>query len=122
MAAARAASDARRTNRPPRARTRSRSGGPSTVRWDRLGRVALLVVLFGVLLLYIGPARSYVQTWRESKAKAAELQRLQRENRALRARRDELRQPAALMREARRLGMVRQGERGFVVRGLPRSG
>jgi hypothetical protein len=27
--------------------------------------------------------------------------------------------PAALEREARRLGMVKAGERGYVVRGLP---
>jgi cell division protein FtsB len=89
------------------------------VRWDRVGRVALLIVLAGVVLLYVGPARSYWETWRESKAKQAELRRLEAEHARLLARRRELREPASLMREARRLGMVRRGERAFVVQGLP---
>jgi cell division protein FtsB len=89
------------------------------VRWDRLGRVALLVVLAVILLLYIGPARSYVESWREAKAKRAEVQRLEAESRALRQRRAELQRPSTHVREARRIGMVRPGERAFVVRGLP---
>jgi cell division protein FtsB len=89
------------------------------VRWDRVGRVALLVVLGGVLLLYAGPARSYWQTWRESKTKHSEVRRLEAEHERLLARRRELREPASLMREARRLGMVRRGERAFVVQDLP---
>src|SRR5215212_4039731 len=89
------------------------------VRWDRVGRVALLVVLGGVLLLYAGPVRSYWQTWRESRAKHAELHRLEAEHARLLARRRELREPASLMREARRLGMVRRGERAFVLQDLP---
>ncbi len=91
------------------------------VRWDRLGRVALLVVLGGILLLYVGPAHSYWQTWNDAKAKRAELQRLQHEHQRLLARRRALREPASLMGEARRQGMVRQGERAFVVSNLPRG-
>jgi cell division protein FtsB len=89
------------------------------VRWDRLGRVALLAVLGGILLLYVGPAHSYWQTWNDARAKRAELHRLQHEHAQLVARRRALREPASLMREARRLGMVRQGERAFVVSKLP---
>jgi cell division protein FtsB len=91
------------------------------VRWDRLGRVALLVVLGGILLLYVGPAHSYWQTWHEARARQAQLQRAEREHRVLLARRHALRDPASLMRDARRLGMVRQGERAFVVANLPRG-
>jgi DNA-directed RNA polymerase subunit beta len=80
---------------------------------------AVLVVLGGILLLYVGPARSYWQTWNDARAKRADLQRLQREHARLVARRRALREPASLMREARRLGMVRQGERAFVVSNLP---
>src|SRR5438270_9977 len=43
------------------------------VRWDRLGRVALLVVLGGIVLLYVGPAHSYWQTWNDARAKRADL-------------------------------------------------
>ena len=90
------------------------------IRWDRVGRVALLVVLVGVLALYINPARSYFTTWHESKSRGAEVAALEKENERLRARRDELRNPAALEREARELGMVRPGERAYVVEGLGR--
>ena len=91
-----------------------------SVRWDRLGRIALLVVLAGVVMLYVGPAHSYWQTWRESRTRQAELSRLETEHTRLLARRRALREPASLMREARRLGMVRRGERAFVVQDLPR--
>ena len=93
----------------------------TSIRWDRLGRVALLLVLGVVVLLYVGPATSYWRTLRESKARNAEVKRLQAEHRRLLARRRALEEPASLMREARRLGMVRQGERGFVVQDLPRG-
>jgi cell division protein FtsB len=83
--------------------------------------VALLLVLFGIVLLYAGPARSYVSTLQEAKQRRAELGRLQRENERLRARRAYLQRPAALEREARRLGMVRPGERPYVIENLPKG-
>ena len=49
-----------------------------------------------------------------------ELRSLTAENHALTKRVRALRDPGALEREARRLGMVRQGERPYVVQGLPR--
>jgi cell division protein FtsB len=85
------------------------------IRWDRLGRIALLVVLLGVIALYINPLRSYLSTWQEAKNRRAEVSTLQQENARLRARKAELRNPRALEREARRLGMVRPGERAYVV-------
>jgi cell division protein FtsB len=90
------------------------------IRWDRVGRTALLIVLLGVLLLYVGPLRSWFDTWQESKSRGAEVTALERENARLRARRDQLRDPVALEREARRLGMVKPGERAYVVEGLGR--
>ena len=90
------------------------------IRWDRVGRVALLLVLLGVLALYINPMRSYFSTWSESKARGAEVAALERENARLRARRDDLRDPRSLEREARELGLVRPGERAYVIEGLAR--
>ena len=90
------------------------------IRWDRVGRVALLLVFVGVLALYVNPLRSYVSTWNESKSRNAEVRALERENERLRARSAELRDPRALEREARRLGMVKPGERAYVVEGLGR--
>jgi cell division protein FtsB len=116
MAAARPAA-------PRRAAAHRRRRNPRRVpgiRWDRVGRVALLLVLGLLLLLYIRPASSYVSTWRESKQRHAEVNRLERENVKLRARRAALRDDDALELEARRLGMVKPGERAYVVRRLPR--
>ena len=42
-------------------------GRAARIRWDRLGRIALLLVLLGVIALYVNPLRSYVSTWQEAK-------------------------------------------------------
>jgi len=90
------------------------------IRWDRLGRWALIVVLGFVLYLYVGPAATWVSTYREAGLKRADVAALKAENRRLKERRRDLRDPAALEREARRLGMVKAGEKSYVVEGLPR--
>jgi cell division protein FtsB len=95
---------------------RRRSG----IRWDRLGRYGLLAVLFVILLLYVSPAKHWIQQSRTAGEQRSELKDLTRENRQLRGRIRALRSPGALEREARRLGMVRRGERSFVIENLPR--
>jgi cell division protein FtsB len=89
------------------------------IRWDRLGRWALIVVLGLVLYLYVGPAANWVSAYREAARKRAEVAALKAENRRLRERRRELEDPAALEREARRLGMVKAGEKSYVIEDLP---
>ena len=89
------------------------------IRWDRLGRWALLFVLALVIYLYIGPARTWVSTWPEARQKREEVATLQAENRRLRARSARAQRASALEREARRLGMVKAGERAYIVEGLP---
>src|SRR5215218_6910417 len=125
MAPARSARAPRRApaTRPkgPRSRPRALPGGARGIRWDRVSRVALLVVLLGILGLYIGPARSYWSTVQEAKHRRAEVAQLKRENAKLRAKRAALRSTSALEREARRLGMVRTGERAYVVKHLPKG-
>ena len=91
------------------------------IRWDRVGRVALLLVLLGVMVLYVNPLRSYWSTRGESKARSAEVQQLEADNARLRARRDALKDPASIEAEARRLGMLRPGERAYVIEGLPQT-
>jgi cell division protein FtsB len=90
------------------------------IRWDRLGRWALIAVLAFVVYLYIGPAATWVSTYREAGRKRAEVAALKEENRRLRERRRALSDPQALEREARRLGMVKAGEKSYVIEGLPR--
>jgi cell division protein FtsB len=89
------------------------------IRWDRLGRWALLFVLGLVIYLYIGPARNWVSTWSEAREKRSEVATLRAENDRLRAHRDDLKRVSALEREARRLGMVKAGERAYIIEGLP---
>ncbi|HEX8101678.1 MAG TPA: septum formation initiator family protein [Solirubrobacteraceae bacterium] len=90
------------------------------IRWDRIGRIALLGVLAFVLYLYIGPTRNLFATYGESKERRAQVAELRTENAKLRARERELRSRSALEKEARRLGMVKAGEKAYVVEGLPK--
>jgi cell division protein FtsB len=93
----------------------------AAIRWDRISRYGLLAVLIGLMFLYINPARSYLSTVREAHHRRAEVRGLLRENHKLQAKRRALGDPSTLEAEARRLGMVRPGERPYVVRGLPRG-
>ena len=90
------------------------------IRWDRLGRWALIAVFAFVLYLYIGPAVSWVSTYRQAGEKRAEVVQLKERNAQLKARRKELKDERALEREARRLGMVKAGEKAYVVQLPPR--
>ena len=91
------------------------------VRWDRVGRIALLLVLLGVIALYVNPLRSWWSTRQEAAQRGSEVSVLKRENERLRARRAQLKDPRMLENEARRLGMVKPGERAFVVEGLAKA-
>ena len=90
----------------------------TTIRWDRLGRVALLGTLLMILLLYVSPAKHWIQQSGTASHQRDELRVLSAENRELKRRVRSLRDPGALEREARRLGMVRQGERAYVIENL----
>jgi cell division protein FtsB len=87
----------------------------SRIRWDRVGRWALICVFAFVLYLYIGPARSWVTTYAEAKRKRADVERLRVANERLRARKRSLERPGAVELEARRLGMIKAGEKLYVV-------
>ena len=92
--------------------------GRTRIRWDRLGRWALLGVFALVLYLYIGPAVSWVKTYREAGRQREQVTELRAENQRLKEREAELSAPGALEREARRLGMVKAGERAYIVTGI----
>ena len=74
-----------------------------------------------VALAYVGPLHSLLSTWRESNAKQAQLHQLQREHDALVQRASELRDPRTVQAEARRLGMIKPGERSYVIQDLPKD-
>jgi cell division protein FtsB len=92
----------------------------SSIRWDKVGRLALLVTFGVVLLLYVSPLTNWIRQSRTASEHRAELRELKSENRRLKSRIRTLRRPDALEREARKLGMVRAGERAFVIENVPR--
>ena len=94
---------------------RRRSG----IRWDRLGRVALLITLIVIVFSYLSPARHWLQQSGTSKRQKQELSDLSAQKIKLQRRLRALRDPGALEREARHLGMVRVGERAYVIENLP---
>jgi cell division protein FtsB len=81
--------------------------------------VALLGVLLAIVGLYIGPSLSYFSAWRESNHRHHEVTHLKAEQHRLKARQAELRNPRVLEQEARRWGMIRPGERPYVIGNLP---
>ena len=99
----------------------ARRGAPPAgrIRWDRLGRYALLLVLFAILLAYISPISNWMRQSETARHERDALKALQQENRELQLRVNDLKRPVALEREARKLGMVKQGERAYVIENLP---
>jgi cell division protein FtsB len=95
-------------------RTRVRGAG-SGIRWERVGRVALLGLLAVIVLLYIPPVTHWIQQSHTATRGHEQVSELKRQRAALRERLRELSGPGAVEREARRLGMVKPGERPYVV-------
>jgi len=95
---------AKRTRKPPRSRY--------VLRWLAVGAIVL------VGLLYARPLRSYLDTKHDLAAKATDVRTLKAERRALQHRLAESSSSQALTRQARRLGLVRPGERLYIVKGV----
>jgi cell division protein FtsB len=91
----------------------------SGIRWDRVGRVALLSTLLVIVFSYASPASKWLRQSGTADHQQQELAELKREKAKLDRRLRALRDPSALEREARRLGMVRVGERSYVIENLP---
>jgi cell division protein FtsB len=94
--------------------------GASRVNWDRVGRVALTLVLAAVLYSYLNPAIDFVKTYTATTAAKAQLHQFHQENRRLHERIQSAGDPIVVNREARAQGMVAEGETPIVVRGLGR--
>lgn len=87
------------------------------VRWDRAGRVGLLLVLGVVVGLYVQHTLSYLSVSAQASRQEAIVDQLTEQNRQLAAEQRSLSQPATIVRDARALGMVRPGEQAYVVIG-----
>ena len=82
------------------------------LRWLGVG-----VVVF-IAFLYSQPLRSYLSTRDALAERSAEVRSLRAKKLRLERRLADGETPAALMREARRLGYVKPGERLFIVKGI----
>jgi cell division protein FtsB len=95
----------RARKKPPRSRF--------VLRWLAVGAIVLLG------LLYARPLQSYLNAKHDLAKRATDVRTLKAQRRALQHRLAESTSQEALTRQARRLGLVRPGERLFIVKGVP---
>jgi hypothetical protein len=102
----------------PRHARADRRPGPH-VRWDRLGRTAMLCVLVALLYLYLSAGVHMFSTWRQAHRDTAAVSVMQREHRKLLAQHETLGRQETVEAEARQLGMRKRGEQSYDVGNLP---
>ena len=96
------------------ARRRRPSRSRLVLRW--LGLAVVLVIALG----YVQPLRAYLDAREQVQTRSADIAKLERERDTLERRLQFTDTDAFIEREARRLGLVRPGERLFIVKGLER--
>jgi cell division protein FtsB len=94
------------------ARKRSRQRPRHLLRWLAVAGVAFLA------FLYYRPLRTYLETRSTLEERRAEVRRLEAEHTQLERRLAASTSAAALALEARRLALVKPGERLFIVKGI----
>ena len=83
-------------------------------------RSAIAAGLLLVAVLYYRPARTYLHTKHTMSTRAAEVRKLRAQHARLQRLVAASSSDAELAREARRLGLVKPGERLFIVKGINR--
>jgi type II secretory pathway pseudopilin PulG len=89
------------------------------VRWDKLGRIAMLCVLVVLAYLSLSAGVSVFKAWREAKQDSANVLYLEHQNKALETQRNMLSTRSSLEGRARQLDWAHPGEQPYVVKGLP---
>ena len=89
------------------------------MRWDRLGRLALLFLLVALLYLYLSAGIHMLSKWSQDGRTSAAVVALKHEHAQLLAQHEVLARQATLEAEARQLGMIKPGEQPFIATGLP---
>jgi cell division protein FtsL len=115
----------RRSSRPRPRRAVRRPPAPlqavARVRWDRLGRIAMLFVALALVVLYMSTGLHMFSTWRQSRHTDGRVTAMQAEHRRLVSEHNRLSSQSNLEQSARALGMQRPDEQTYVVGGLPRN-
>jgi cell division protein FtsB len=91
------------------------------VRWDRVGRLALMCVLLALVYLYASAGLRMLSTWHQSSHDKSAVARMEREHSQLVRQHESLSGQAAMEAAARQLGMMRKGEQPYVVGNLPKN-
>lgn len=107
-----ASREPRRPSDPPSKRPRRRSRPARALRW--VGLVILLAVAVG----YVQPLRAYRDATADVAARKAHIARVARTNADLERQLAETETPEFVAREARKLGLVKPGERLFIITGI----
>jgi hypothetical protein len=98
----------------------ARSSSPAArVRWDRLGRVAMLCVLVVLGYLYLSAGVHLFSTWHQARGESAKVATMRREHKLLQSQHEALGNAGAVEAQARKLGLMRHGERPYIITGLP---
>ena len=107
-----ASREPRRPTRRASKRPRRLSRPAHALRW--IGLVILLAVAVG----YVQPLRAYQDATADVAAQKAQIDRIEQANATLEQHIEETETPAFVEREARKLGLVKPGERLFIVTGV----
>ena len=89
------------------------------MRWERVGRVALLVVLAVVIGLYAEHAISFFTARSAANRQNAIVAGLKHQNAYFEQRQRSLNDLSSILVQARKLGMVRPGEQPYAIIGQP---
>jgi cell division protein FtsB len=98
---------------------RSTPTAAAGVRWDRVGRLALLCVLASLVYLYLSAGIHLLSKLSQAHAHSAQVRALRHEHALLVSQHQMLGRQSTLEAEARRLGMIKPGELPFIATGLP---
>jgi cell division protein FtsL len=105
----------------PQPRAIGASSPVARIRWDRLGRAAMLCLLVALAYLYLSAGIRIYSTWRQARSDSAQLVTLEHEHTQLQHQHEALGRRGTVEGEARRLGMMNPGEQPYVITGLPRN-
>jgi hypothetical protein len=109
----------RRASAKPRRRPAARKvgarRGASRIQWDRVGRIALTLVLFAVAYSYLNPVIDCVTTYTSTTAAKAKLHEELAENKRLHRRVQSADDPSVISGKARAQGMIGPEETPYII-------
>jgi cell division protein FtsL len=112
---------AARASSSPQPRAIGASAPLARIRWDRLGRLAMLCLLVALAYLYLSAGIRIYSTWRQGRGDNAQLATLEHEHVRLQRQHEALGRRGTVEEEARRLDMMHAGEQTYVVTALPNN-